>query len=309
VGPITAAQVLVSWSHAGRWRSEAAFAALAETSPIPASSGRVTRYRLNRRGDRQLNNALHTIAVVRLRDDPLTRAYAQRRATQGKNPARSSGASSTSSPASSTSSWNATTNPQWRSPTPLDRHSSLGVFPNDAALLRLAGMLLLEQNDEWLVGRRYLSETSMVLVVATDHPNRPPRPAARRCPSSPLPERASHADDHQLPHPPVPARPGGAAPGRRLAAPVPAAAWEAPMRRTGVRPGPPATRWRPPSAPAWWPSARSAPGTPRWPSPGRRRPRRSARRAARERSRRRPARRPRGCAGCRSAGSGPAASG
>ena len=86
VGPITAAQVLVSWSHAGRWRSEAAFAALAGTSPIPASSGRVTRYRLNRRGDRQLNNALHTIAVVRLRDDPLTRAYAQRRTVQGKNP-------------------------------------------------------------------------------------------------------------------------------------------------------------------------------------------------------------------------------
>jgi hypothetical protein len=43
--------------------------------------------------------------------------------------------------------------------------------PNDAALLRLAGMLLLEQNDEWLVGRRYLSETSMTLVLAaaTDH--------------------------------------------------------------------------------------------------------------------------------------------
>ena len=42
--------------------------------------------------------------------------------------------------------------------------------PNDAALLRLAGMLLLEQNDEWLVGRRYLSESSMALVTATDHP-------------------------------------------------------------------------------------------------------------------------------------------
>jgi hypothetical protein len=37
-------------------------------------------------------------------------------------------------------------------------------------LLRLAGMLLLEQNDEWLVSRRYLSESSMALVIATDHP-------------------------------------------------------------------------------------------------------------------------------------------
>ena len=57
-----------------------------------------------------------------------------------------------------------------RSSTPLDRHSSLGIFPNDAALLRLAGMLLIEQNDEWLVGRRYLSESSMALVMATGHP-------------------------------------------------------------------------------------------------------------------------------------------
>jgi transposase len=74
VGPISAAQLLVSWSHAGRFRSEAAFAALAGTNPIPASSGRITRHRLNRGGDRQLNQALHTIALVRLRDDPETRA-------------------------------------------------------------------------------------------------------------------------------------------------------------------------------------------------------------------------------------------
>jgi transposase len=46
VGPVTAAQVLISWSHPGRLRSEGAFAALAGTSPIPASSGQVTRYRL-----------------------------------------------------------------------------------------------------------------------------------------------------------------------------------------------------------------------------------------------------------------------
>jgi transposase len=86
VGPLSAAQVLVSWSHAGRFRSEAAFAALAGTNPIPASSGKVTRHRLNRGGDRQLNQALHTIALVRLRDDPETRAYATRRTTEGKSP-------------------------------------------------------------------------------------------------------------------------------------------------------------------------------------------------------------------------------
>jgi transposase len=86
IGPVSAAQLLVSWSHAGRFRSEAAFAALAGTSPIPACSGQVVRYRLNRSGDRQLNQALHTIALVRLRDDPQTRAYAARRTTEGKSP-------------------------------------------------------------------------------------------------------------------------------------------------------------------------------------------------------------------------------
>ena len=85
VGPLSAAQVLVSWSHAGRLRSEAAFAALAGVNPIPASSGQVTRHRLNRGGDRQLNRALHTIVLARLRDDPSSRAYAARRRSQGKS--------------------------------------------------------------------------------------------------------------------------------------------------------------------------------------------------------------------------------
>jgi transposase len=87
IGPVSAAQLLVSWSHAGRFRSEAAFAALAGTSPIPACSGQVVHYRLNRSGDRQLNQALHTIALVRLRDDPQTRAYAARRTARGQKPA------------------------------------------------------------------------------------------------------------------------------------------------------------------------------------------------------------------------------
>jgi transposase len=85
VGPISAAQLLVSWSHAGRLRSEAAFAALAGANPIPACSGQVTRHRLNRSGDRQPNRALHTIVVARLRDDPVTRGYAARRTAEGKS--------------------------------------------------------------------------------------------------------------------------------------------------------------------------------------------------------------------------------
>ncbi|WP_046264460.1 transposase, partial [Streptomyces sp. WM6386] len=60
VGLITAAQILVSWSHPGRFRSEAAFASFAGVSPIPASCGLTNRRRINRSGDRQLNRALHT---------------------------------------------------------------------------------------------------------------------------------------------------------------------------------------------------------------------------------------------------------
>jgi transposase len=60
VGPHPAAQLVLSWSHPGRIRSEAAFARLAGAAPIPASSGQTIRYRLDRSGDRKLNRALHT---------------------------------------------------------------------------------------------------------------------------------------------------------------------------------------------------------------------------------------------------------
>jgi transposase len=86
VGPVSAAQAIVSFSHPGRCRSEAAFAALGGTSPIPASSGRTIRHRLNRGGDRALNRAIHAIAVTRIRSCPRTRAYVTRRTTEGKTP-------------------------------------------------------------------------------------------------------------------------------------------------------------------------------------------------------------------------------
>ena len=83
---ITAAQFLISWSHPGRIRNEAAFAALAGAAPIPASSGTITRHRLNRAGDRQLNRALHTVAMTRLRIHEPTQAYTARRTAEGKTP-------------------------------------------------------------------------------------------------------------------------------------------------------------------------------------------------------------------------------
>ncbi len=84
VGPDTAATLLVTaGSNPERLRSEAAFAALCGVSPIPASSGKTNRHRLNRGGDRQANAALHRIVVVRLRFDPRTKAYMLRRTGEG----------------------------------------------------------------------------------------------------------------------------------------------------------------------------------------------------------------------------------
>ena len=86
VGPVSAAQAIVSFSHPGRCRNEAAFAALGGTSPIPASSGQTVRHRLNRGGDRALNRAIHAIALTRMRSCPRTRAYVARRTAEGKTP-------------------------------------------------------------------------------------------------------------------------------------------------------------------------------------------------------------------------------
>jgi hypothetical protein len=82
VGPISAAKLLIC--DAGRLKSEAAFARCNGTAPKPASSGQTIRYRLSRGGDRQANNAIHTIALHRARRDTQTRAYLDRRTSEGK---------------------------------------------------------------------------------------------------------------------------------------------------------------------------------------------------------------------------------
>ena len=84
VGPVVAAQLLISWSHRGRVRNEAAFASLAGVAPLETSSGQHSRHRLNRGGDRALNRALHTVAITRMRCHPETRAYEIRRSANGK---------------------------------------------------------------------------------------------------------------------------------------------------------------------------------------------------------------------------------
>ena len=84
IGVDTAGQLLVTaGDNPQRLRGEAAFAHLCGVAPIPASSGRTHRHRLNRGGDRQANHALWRIALVRMRCHPPTRAYVQRRTKQG----------------------------------------------------------------------------------------------------------------------------------------------------------------------------------------------------------------------------------
>lgn len=84
VGPQTVATLLVTaGDNPTRLHSEAALAALCATSPLQASSGKVQRHRFNRSGDRQANNALWTIAMVRMRSDARTRDYVTKRSREG----------------------------------------------------------------------------------------------------------------------------------------------------------------------------------------------------------------------------------
>jgi transposase len=88
VGPDSAGALLVAaGDNPDRLVSEAAFSMLCGSSPVEASSGKTTRHRLNRGGDRQANAALYRIVIVRLRHHEATRQYAKRRTTEGKSKA------------------------------------------------------------------------------------------------------------------------------------------------------------------------------------------------------------------------------
>jgi transposase len=87
VGPIVAAKILGETRDVRRFRTAAAYAAHTGTAPVPASSGKTRRHRLNRGGNRQLNRALYTIAMVQARWDPAARAYLERKLAEGKNAA------------------------------------------------------------------------------------------------------------------------------------------------------------------------------------------------------------------------------
>lgn len=84
IGTVTAAVIIGRTAGAKRFRSEACFARHTGTAPIPASSGNTIRHRLDRGGDRQLNRAIHIIALGRMAWNPETRAYIERRVSEGK---------------------------------------------------------------------------------------------------------------------------------------------------------------------------------------------------------------------------------
>jgi transposase len=84
VGPVGAATILGEVADIRRYRSRHAFAAANGTAPIPASSGRTSRHRLNRAGNRTLNRVLYTMAITQIRADTEGRAYYQRKRAEGK---------------------------------------------------------------------------------------------------------------------------------------------------------------------------------------------------------------------------------
>ncbi len=83
-GPLTAAKLVGELAGAGRFKTDAQLARAAGVAPIPVSSGRRDRHRLDRGGNRQLNCALHRIAVTKGRIDPPTAAYLARKQAEGK---------------------------------------------------------------------------------------------------------------------------------------------------------------------------------------------------------------------------------
>ena len=85
VAAITAARILAELRDVGRVSSQGAFGALTGTAPVPASSGKTDRWRLNRGGNRRLNRAIHTIALTQISHDPRARAYLERKREAGKS--------------------------------------------------------------------------------------------------------------------------------------------------------------------------------------------------------------------------------
>jgi Transposase IS116/IS110/IS902 family len=133
VGPISAAQLLVSWSHPGRFRSEAAFAALAGTSPIPAASGQVTAIASTVAGTASSTAPYTPWCWCGCATTPRPRPTPLGGPPRARACATSSAASSAPSPGSCSGSWSATTSLAWRSCEPLDSTGQPATAPTHEA--------------------------------------------------------------------------------------------------------------------------------------------------------------------------------
>ena len=105
VGPVLAAKLVGHTGDIARFPNRDHFASYTGTAPVEASSGDMRRHRLNRGGNRQLNTALHLIAVCQIRDPGPGQTYYRRKLDQAKTPRRPVAASSATSPTSSTATW------------------------------------------------------------------------------------------------------------------------------------------------------------------------------------------------------------
>jgi transposase len=84
IAELSAAELLAEIGDVGRYRTKAQFAMANGTAPLPASSGRIDRHRLNRGGNRQLNRIIHYVALTQISRSPEGRAYYERKRAEGK---------------------------------------------------------------------------------------------------------------------------------------------------------------------------------------------------------------------------------
>ncbi|MGZ3288642.1 MAG: transposase [Xanthobacteraceae bacterium] len=126
-GALTAAILIGHTAGNERFRSEAAFALQTGTAPIPCSSGKRTQHRLNRGGDRQLNHALHIIAVTRAQHDPTTKEYLAARRPKARPRRARCARSNATSPGAFTSC--SQSRPPTNSGPPSPQRSSRPSFP------------------------------------------------------------------------------------------------------------------------------------------------------------------------------------
>ena len=190
--PIAAAHAYIAWSHKGRCRN-AAFARLAGVAPLEASSGQHTRHRLNRHGDRQLNQAIHTIAITRSRDCPTTRAYINKRTTQGKTTPKPAGSSNATSPDKSTDSSKTPHQNQF------DKHRSVTSSPGQCKATPTSTTCVCSAPDATTTSTTGTGRSNAPPPAPTDYAHHHPNEPIHHDPPSHTPGRSTQPNKENSP--------------------------------------------------------------------------------------------------------------